>query len=120
MTKISADELFRNIGILESFIDSERDKSIRDNPSHIDMYINRFDERMDTLYQVKLIIKQMADFQGKKCKKCGNIHSHVIDCSDRMTFNVNNHTYVDERIYYCNKCSEMHVSNLPNPHFSIR
>ena len=38
MTKISADELFRNIGILESFIDSERDKSIRDNPSHIDMY----------------------------------------------------------------------------------
>ncbi len=80
MTKISADELFRNIGILESFIDSERDKSIRDNPSGIDMYIGRFDARMDALYQVKLIIKQMADLQDKKCKKCGDIHSITVEC----------------------------------------
>ncbi len=81
MTKISADELLQKISDYEQWLRNEFSfrKNINEN----------LDAKIASISVIRALIKDLVELENRKCKKCGDIHSHVIDCSDRMTFNVN-------------------------------
>lgn len=89
MTKISAEELLEQLNQVEQELIENTVQSIKEKPVMRHDLETLFLGNQQGLLIAKHRIQVLVELENRKCKKCGDIHSHVIDCSDRMTFNVN-------------------------------
>jgi len=83
MTKISSDELLRKISNYEKWL-----HDIFNERKNINK--EKLNTKIDTIFVIRSIIKELIDEEIRKCQKCGEFHSSVVKC-ELMTYNINSH-----------------------------